>query len=213
MVPMSLTKKQIQQWVLGAIGGAIGFFVIIQFVVAPMVGSVKDNRENTLALREQLDKAREVMGTGAELQRNLNQTRVDIHALATNIPLPVLGNYLLGREQQIRSCCAGLNMQITSVAEHDVLDVAGWNSLFKIYRVRVAGQAGINDLARCFYAIQKRNPLVSVTAINIVPQDGVPDMHNVSFVVAWLIWANPGKRPAFLLEPAPKAPTLTPAAK
>ena len=210
---MSLTKKQIQQWGLGAIGGAIGFFVIIQFVVVPMVGSVKDNRENTLALREQLDKAREVIGTGAELQQNLNQTRVDIHALATNIPLPVLGNYLLGREQQIRSCCAGLNIQITSVAEQDVLDVAGWNSLFKIYRVRVMGQAGINDLARCFYAIQKHNPLVSVAALNIVPQAGSPAVHNVSFVVAWLIWANPNKRPSFLLEPEQKPPTLTPGPK
>ena len=77
---MSLTKKQIQQWGLGAIGGAIGLFVIIQFVVAPMVGSVKDNRENILALREQLDKAREVIGRGAEFQRNLNQTSADIHA-------------------------------------------------------------------------------------------------------------------------------------
>lgn len=197
---MSLTKKQMQQWGLGAIGGAIGFFVIIQFVVAPMVGSVKDNRENTLALREQLDKAREVIGKGAELQRDLNQTRADIQALATNIPLPVLGNYLLGRDQQIRSCCAGLNMQIASVTENDALDVIGWNSLFKIYRVRVVGQAGINDLARYFHTIQKRNPLVSVEALNIMPQAGIPDIHNVSFVVAWLIWANPDKRPAFLLE-------------
>jgi len=210
---MSLTKKQIQQWGLGAIGGAIGCFVIIQFVVAPMVGSVKDNRENTLVLREQLDKAREVIGRGAELQRNLNQTRADIHALAMNIPLPVLGNYLLGRDQQIRSCCAGLNMQITSVAEQDVLDVAGWNSLFKIYRVRVVGQAGINDLARYFHVIQKRNPLVSVAALNIAPQAGSPAIHNVSFVVAWLIWANPDKRPAFLLEPEQKVPALTPGPK
>ncbi|MBU4211789.1 MAG: hypothetical protein L6437_15755 [Kiritimatiellae bacterium] len=210
---MSLTKKQMQQWGMGAIGGAIVFFVIIQFVVVPMVGSVKDNRENTLVLREQLDKAREVIGRGAELQRNLNQTRADIHALATNMPLPVLGNYLLGREQQIRSCCAGLNMQITSVVEHDMLDVAGWNSLFKIYRVRVVGQAGINDLARYFHTIQKRNPLVSVAALNIVPQDGSPAIHNVSFVVAWLIWANPDKRPVFLMEPEQKAPTLIPGPK
>lgn len=204
---MSLTKKQIQQWGLGTLGGAVVFFMIIQFVVVPMIGSMNNNRENILALREQLDKAREVIGTGAELQRNLSQTRADISALTANIPLPVLGNYLLGMEQQIRSCCAGLNMQITSVAEHDVINVDGWNSLFKIYRVRVMGQAGINDLARCFHAIQKRNPLVSVAVINIVPQDGIPASHNVNFVVAWLIWANPDKRPAFLLEREQKAPT------
>ena len=210
---MPLTKKQIQQWVLGAIGGAVGCFMIIQFVVAPMVGSMKDNRENIRALRKQLDEAGNVIGTGAELQRNVSQTRADISALVTNIPLPVLGNYLLGRDQQIRSCCAGLNMQITSVAEHDVLDVAGWNRLFKIYRVRVVGQAGINDLARCFHAIQKLNPLASVTALNIAPQDGNPAIHNVSFVVAWLIWANPDKRPAFLLEPEQKSPALTPGPK
>jgi len=210
---MSLTKKQIQQWVMGAIGGAIVFFVIIQFAVVPMVSSVKDNRENTRALREKLDKAREVMGTGAELQRNLSQTRADIGALATNIPLPVLGNYLLAMEQQIRSCCAGLNMQITSVAEYDVISMAGWSGLFKIYRVRVVGQAGINDLARCFHAIQKRNPLISVAAISIAPQDGIPDVHNISFVVSWLIWADPNNRPAFLQGPEHKAPTLIPGPK
>jgi len=210
---MSLTKKQMQQWVAGAIGGAIGFFLIIQFVVVPMVVSMKDNRANTLALLEQLNKAREVIGTGSELQRNLGRTRADISALATNIPLPVLGNYLLGMEQQIRSCCAGLNMQVAGVVEHDVQNLSGWNSLFKIYRVRVTGQAGVNDLARCFYAIQQRNPLVSVAAINIAPQDGVPEIHNVSFVVGWLIWADPDKRPAFLLEPAQKAPPTIPSPK
>jgi len=207
---MTLTKKQIQLWSLVAIGGAMACFVIIQFVVVPMVHSVQVDRENTRTLREQLDKAREVIGTGAELQRNLNQDRADIHALATNIPLPVLGNYLLGREQQIRSCCAGLNVQVLSVAEYDVHEVVGWNSLFKIYRVRVTGQAGINDLARCLYAIQERNPFVSVAELNIVPQDGSPAVHNFNFVMAWLIWANPDQRPAFLLEPVQKAPTPGP---
>lgn len=210
---MSLTKKQMQQWGLGALGGATGFFLIVQFVVAPMLGSVKENRENIRTLREQLDKAREVTRTGAAIQRDLTQTRADIRALAANIPLPVLGNYLLGREQQIRSCCAGLNVQIGSVAEDEVLGVAAWNSLFKIYRVRVAGQAGINDLARCFYRIQKSNPLVSVTGINIAPQAGNPAVHSVNFVVSWLIWANPDKRPGFLLEPEQKAPMPTPGPK
>jgi len=210
---MSLTKKQMQYWVAGAIGGAIGFFAIIQFGVVPMISSMRDNRENTRVLREQLDKAGEVIGTGVNIQRNLLQARADIRTFATNIPLPVLGNYLLGREQEIRSCSAGLNMQITSVTEYDVLNAAGWNSLFNIYRVRVVGQAGLNDLARCFHAIQKRNPMASVAAINIVPQDGIPNIHNVSFVVAWLIWANPDKRPAFLLEPEQTAPALTPGPK
>ncbi|MFA5043252.1 MAG: hypothetical protein WC381_01580 [Kiritimatiellia bacterium] len=205
-----MTKKQMQQWGLVALGGAIGFFVSVQFVVAPMIASVKENRENTKSLREQLDKAREVTRTGAAIQRDLVQTRADIRALAANIPLPVLGNYLLGREQQIRSCCAGLNVQIASVTEDEALNVAAWNSLFKIYRVRVAGQAGINDLARCFYRIQKSNPLVSVAGLVITPQDGKPAVHNVNFIVAWLIWANPDKRPEFLLEPEQKAPTPGP---
>lgn len=210
---MPLTKKQIQQWVMGAIGVAIAFFVIIQFAVVPMIAAMKDNRGKTRALREELDKASEAIGRGAEYQRNLSQTRAEISALATNIPLPVLGNYLLGMDQQIRSCCSGLNMQITSVADCDVINLADWNSLFKIYRVRVVGQAGINDLARCFHAIQKRNPLTSVASISIVPQDGIPDIHNVNFVVGWLIWADPNKRPEFLMVPEPKAPTPTPASK
>lgn len=189
------------------------FFLLVQFVVAPMVSSVKDDRENTQALREQLDKARGVIRTGADLQRSLNQDRAEIGALATNIPLPVLGNYLLGREQQIRSCSAGLNVQLLSVAEYDIQAVVGWNSLFKLYRVRVAGQAGINDLARYLYKIQSCNPLASFAEINIVPKDESPTVHHFDFVVAWLIWAASDQRPAFLLELEPKMPALTPAPK
>lgn len=203
---MAMTK-QMQIGILSAIGGAIGLFLIIQFGMAPMASSRKDNLENTRALREQLDKAREVIGKGTEIQRNLVQTRADICALATNIPLPVLGNYLLGMEQQIQSGCAGLNVKIVNVAEYDVLDLAAWNKLFKIYRVRVVAQAGINDLARCFFTLQRRNPLMSVAAINVAPLEGNPEIHNVSFVVAWLIWAEPDKRPAYLQEPEKKAPT------
>ncbi len=189
------------------------FFLLVQFVVVPMVSSMKDDRENTRTLREQLDKAREVIKTGADLQRNLNQNRADILALATNIPLPVLGNYLLGREQYIRSCCADLNVQVLSVAEYNVQEVTGWSSLFKIYRVRVAGHAGINELARCLYKIQARNPFTSVTEISVVSKAESPSVHDFEFVVAWLIWANPDKRPAFLLEPEQKMPGLTPGVK
>ncbi len=210
---MALTKNQIQKMILGAIGGAIGIFVILQFIVAPMLGSIRENRETIRTLREQLDKAGDVIGKGAELQRNLNRTRADIRDLTTNMPLPVLGNYLLGREEQIRACCTGLNMQISGVTEHDLLDVAGWNNLFKIYRVRVTGQAGINDLVRFFNAIQKRSPLVSLMALNITPRDDSPAVHNVNFVLAWIIWANPDKRPAFLMETEPKIPAAIPGSK
>lgn len=196
---MTMTK-QMQIGILSAIGGAIVLFAIIQFGMVPMAASRKDNRENTRALREQLDKAREVIGNGAETHRNLLQTRADICALATNIPLPILGNYLLGMEQQIQSDCAGLNIKIVNVAESDVLDLAAWNKLFKLYRVRVVVQAGINDLARFFSTLQRRNPLVSVMAMSVAPLEGNPEIHNITFVVAWLIWAEPDKRPAYLRE-------------
>lgn len=199
--------KQMQIGVLSAIGGAIALFAVIQFVMVPMAASRKDNLENILALREQLDKSGEILGRGPELQKNLFLTRADICALATNIPLPVLGNYLLGMEQQIQSGCAGLNIKIVNVAEYDVVDLAAWNKLFKAYRVRVVAQAGINDLARCFAILQRRNPLTSVQAINIAPLETNPEMNNVSFVLAWLIWADPDRRPAYLQEQEKKTST------
>ncbi|MBI2440780.1 MAG: hypothetical protein HYV35_05345 [Lentisphaerae bacterium] len=205
MPTLSLTKKQIQL-LAGGVGGAIAFLVIIQLSVAPMVKTMKDNRASSRALREELDKARKVVGRGVEIQRNLTQTRADIRAFATNMPLPVLGNYLLAREQQIRAVCAPLNISVENVQEFDVLKVAGWNELFKVYRVRVVGRAGVNELARCFHVLQMRNPLLSISAINIVPLEGIPNIHNFSFVVGWLIWADPDQRPSFLEESPSKAP-------
>ncbi|MBI2438245.1 MAG: hypothetical protein HYV36_05480 [Lentisphaerae bacterium] len=205
MPQLSLTKKQFQL-LAGGIGGAIAFFVIIQLTIVPMVGSLKSNRASARELREQLDKAREVVGKGAEIQHNLAQTRADIRALATNMPLPVLGNYLLAREQQLRATCAQFNIHVETVQEFDLISVAGWSDLFKIYRVRVVGRAGVNDLARCFHTLQKRNPLLSISAINIVPQENAPNIHIFSFVVGWLIWADPDQRPAFLQNAQSKAP-------
>lgn len=207
---MAFMTNQLQRWAMIILAGAVVLFVIIHFVVAPMMRATNENRKMIQTMREQLNTIGEVIGTGTTIQRNLTQTRAAIRLLAENIPLPMLGNYLLSREQHIRACCAGLNIQISSVTEYDVLNVVGWNSSFKIYRVRVMAQSGINDLARCFYAIQKSNPLSSVSAITVTPQEGIPDVHSVSFVVAWLIWANPDKRPTYLVEPEPKTVTLTP---
>lgn len=202
---MVLTKKQIQ-WLSGAGGGVIAFIVVVQLLVVPMVSATKANRAATRELRTQLDKARKVVGTGVEVQRKLQQTRADIHAVATNMPLPVLGNYLLAREQQLRAVCAALNIEVSAVQEFEVIKLSSWNDLFKIYGVRVVGFAGVNDLARCFYLLQKQNPLLAITAFTIVPQEGAPDIQNFSFVVTWLIWTDPDGRPAFLREALPETP-------
>lgn len=202
---MTLTKKQIQ-WLAGAAGGVIAFIVVVQLLVVPMVRDTKANRAATRELRSQLDKARKVVGTGVEIQRKLQQTHAGIQALATNMPLPVLGNYLLAREQQLRAVCASLNIEVSAVQEFEVSKLPGWNDLFKVYCVRVVGFAGVNDLARCFYLLQKQNPLLAVTAFTIVPQEGTPDIQNFSFVATWLIWTDPDQRPLFLREMLPETP-------
>ena len=200
---MPPAKKQTLRIAAAFVAVVFLLFALVQFAVLPMLRATRENREIAQGLGKELDKSRDVIGTAPETQRGLDNCRSGISGLAGYIPLPVLGNYLLDMERQIRTACAGMNIQISSVVLHDILDLPGWSDTFKIYRVRVVAQAGINDLARCFYNIQRRNPLVSVETISVMSQEGVPDVHEVSFVVAWLIWSDPDKRPDFLKKNVP----------
>lgn len=194
---MTMTKNM-QMGILGAIGVCGALIVLVQFVVLPMREQLHADREKISELRGKIDEARKVIGTGVEIRLALGQIRGQIAGLARHLPLPVLGNYLLGIQEEIKNCAAGLNVDIAGIAEYDRLGTSLWNGGLKVLRVRVSGQAGLNDLARWFYKLQEKNPFCSISAVSITPQDDNPELHSVSFVVGWLIWGDPQQRPEFL---------------
>ncbi len=202
---MPMNKTQWQRLALGIIGGAIVFFAVIQFLVVPAIQERNEHREAIASANDDIARMDRLLNRGTEVRRTLMATRAAVRALALEVPLPVLGNYLLDMTRRIKDAAAGLPVEVTSVADYDLLNTSAWNPAFQVYRVRVVGRAGLPDLARWLRALHEQSAFVSLTGLNIVPQPETPEQHHVSFVVGWLVWTDPEQRPEYLKEPPAEA--------
>lgn len=200
---MNISKKT-QYGILAAIGGCGLFFIVIQFVIVPAITTWKDSAAKTKEMQATLTEMRQVVQSRPQVQEQIERARSTIQAMTANIPLPVLGNYLLDMELHIRTWATNNAVEVVSVADNDVLALPSENALFKIYRVRVQSKAGLHDLISMAADIHRNNPLVSITGLNITALDGSPSVHDVNFLVSWLIWSDPAKRPQFLIATSEK---------
>lgn len=185
--------QQMQYIILGAILACGALFAAVNFIVVPMISERKENLAKTAELQAKLDEQRAVVKTRADVQGQLDQAREKFRGRSASIPLPVLGNYLLGMEKNVRAAGADLDLQIASVVNQDILDLE--NTGFKVYRVRVTAKSGYRALLDFFRNLQESNPLLSISGLTITSREDSPETHDVSFTLAWLVWADPAKRP------------------
>ena len=198
MAPQLKLTQQMQFIILGVIlaGGAL--FAVINFVVAPMIATRKADLAKTSEIQSKLEDQRRVIKTRPDVQRQLEETQAQAVRISAHIPLPVLGNFLLGMEEHIRACAKDLDVKISQVANQDVLELEA--TAFRVYRVRVTAQAGFRPLILLFQSLQDSNPLLSISGVTILPREEKPEKHDVSFIVSWLTWVDLTKRPTFLMK-------------
>lgn len=199
---MHRTKQQMQILILGIVAVAAVVFIIIQFVLVPLLNEWKRNTQLAREAQTKLEEYRDLIRNRSSIQMQIDAVHEKTRQAAAHIPLPVLGNYLLGMETQLRAWAQGLDVSFTSVTEQDISDLDG--DMFKIYRVRVVALCGFHDLARFLRAVAVNNPWVSITGVTILPRQDHPEKHEVSIILSWLIWADPTKRPAFLMKSEPR---------
>lgn len=201
MLKIKLPKQLQKQIVIAcAVIGCGVLYILIQFVIVPMWSGWKTDITEIKEMRSELDDIRAAVRERPEIQEQIDETCEKIRQVSEYIPLPVLGNYRLDMEQTIRACVNETDVHITSVADNDILDLKGESGAFKVYRVRVVAQSGYHDLVRLFHNIEESRPWVSISGLNIIPQQKIPEKHHVSFIVAWLIWSDPAERPVFVQE-------------
>lgn len=197
---MNISDKKVQYVIIGTIVGCALIFLILQFVILPALNSWKEGLAKVKEMRQKTAEMRVLVQARPIIQTQIDEARSAIKKMAGNIPLPVLGNYLLGMEEQIRACVSNLEVTVTAIADNDVLEISPGISRFKIYRVRVQANAGFHEYIKLVTNIQKSNPLCSISGLNIVAHENSPSVHEINFLVAWLVWSDPAKRPAFLIE-------------
>lgn len=201
---MNIRDKKVQYIILSAMAGCGLLFLVLQFLVLPSLSSWRENSAKARAVQNELHEMRRVIQSRPIITSQIEATSAAIKAFAANIPLPVLGNYLLGMEEQLRGCAGNLGVTVISIADNDILEIMPGDSRFKVYRVRVQARSGFHDYLRLVENIHGSNPLCSISGINIVARDTSPEVHEMSFLVSWLVWSDPAKRPAFLREESEK---------
>lgn len=197
---MNIRDKKVQHIIFSAIAGCGLLFVVLQFLILPAISSWKENSAKAMETQKEVNEMRQVIQLRPAVNGQIETARAAIKTFAANIPLPVLGNYLLGMEGHLRGCVSNIGVTVVTIADNDVLEITPGNSKFKIYRVRVQARASFHDYVQLVKNIHSSNPLCTISGINIVARDGSPLAHEMNFIVSWLVWSDPAKRPAFLME-------------
>ena len=192
--------KKVQYAIIGTISGLVFLYVIIQFVILPSINSWKENSAKAKTVQSKVAEMRAIVQTKSIVQNQIDAARAALKKMDRNIPLPVLGNYLLGMEQYIRACSQELDVKLSAIAYNNTMSISPDVSEFKIYRVRVNVLAGFNEYIKLVRNIHAANQFCSISGINIIPRVGSPSAHNINFIVGWLIWSDPENRPEFLIE-------------
>lgn len=197
---MNIRDKKVQYTILSAIAGCGLLFLILQFLILPAISSWKENSAKAMEMQKQLYEMRQVIRSRPVVKSRIETTKTAVKTFAGTIPLPVLGNYLLDMEKDLRQCAAKVGVNVVNIADNDIIEISPEPGRLKIYRVRVQVKSGFQDFIRLAAGIHGSNPLISISGINIVARDNSPGTHEMSFVVSWLVWSDPAKRPAFLRE-------------
>lgn len=201
---MNIGGKRTQYLILATLAGCGLFFLALYFLILPSIRSWKEDSAKTKEIQNKLSEMRAVVQSRPIIQNQIETAKSVVKTFAVNIPLPVLGNYLLGMEEKLRQCAGNAGINVANIADNDIIEISPENSKFKIYRVRAQVKSGFQDFIRLADGIHGSNPLVSISGINIITRDDSPAAHEISFVVSWFIWAAPAGRPAFLMEEAKK---------
>ena len=197
---MNINDRKVQYVIIGAIVGCVLIFLILQFMISPALNSWKEDSAKAKEIRQKTAEMRVLVQSRPVIQLQIDAAKTAIKKMEGNIPLPVLGSYLLGMEEHIRACVGNLGVTVTTIADNDVLEISPGNSRFKIYRVRVQAKAGFNEYVKLVANIHNGNPLCSISGLNVVARENSPSVHEINFLVAWLVWSDPAKRSAFLIE-------------
>lgn len=192
-------KEQMQLVILGAAVAAVALFAGVYFLLAPLLKTWKQDVAQAVEIRAKLDEARAVVRSRADILDQMAEERGRLRGIAQHIPLPVLGNYLLGMDADVRELAAGSALEIKSVMDSEALPINFADQLCRVYGVRVAAEGNYNDLTGFLSRLEAAHPLVTVSALNITAQPGKPNRHDIRMVLDWLVWVKPDQLPEYVV--------------
>lgn len=195
------SKQKIQYAVLGGIVGAGIIYVLFTFMLMPLVKSMQSGSKRILELDGKIGEVKSAVRMRESIQKELDESKKNIIAAAAVIPLPKLGNYLLDMQKTLSEQVGSLDMEIIDIVDHEQAAAGPQGSPFRLYKVRINARCSYMTMREYIRRIENHNPYVSVSLISVAPRSDDAERHEVSLVVAWVVWAKPDERPEFVKTP------------
>jgi hypothetical protein len=189
-------KERTQVLVLILIGLVGMLFVIVQFGVLPLRASLTSKRERLQELRDKIDGADRFITQMSRHERRNADLIQQLANLSTNYFLQdEVGNYLLPATAIVRRHAETAGIEEVEVGQIGFGIVpqpkdSREERPFKFYTVRATMQTPYANAIAFLDGLLAANPFVSVSGVQIAPQQGQPLAHSVVMDVQWPIWAD-----------------------
>jgi hypothetical protein len=184
------------------VAGSAGVLYGAVFGVAkPILGQIGKTRGKMDTLAQDLQQAKTLAAripkTREENARILREVRqnTDRHMLRDTH-----GNYLIGAKRIIEQGAAQAGVDLKAVEEIgvSVMDrgVGGGPEsagAFKAYTARAAVRAGFYELVCLVETLEKANPFLCISQLDVVADEKDPLRHQIALHVQWPIWSSPAR--------------------
>jgi hypothetical protein len=190
-----LSKEQKQKLLLAALVGVGALYALVSFVIHPFVMSGKRAAGELEALSARVHKAHLALRREAQIRENLALSHAAL-ADAAKSHIPASDNPLSWVAQRVYRGAREVGVEIESVVDLGVTPAAWAQSdatgrAFRPYTVRIVTQCSYRGLVNLIRTLEKSNPYLCVSEIQIAAQDGDVERHRISLSVEWPVWVDP----------------------
>jgi len=186
--------------VLAVVGTAAVIYGVVFGGIRPLLLRKSKLSGDIERIRGDLDRAK-VMISRVESTQKDNDAVVGevLDSSSRNVLQARHGNYLIGARRIVEQAAAPAGVNIVSVTELGVSTLelreaaAGQAAerAFKSYTAEVSARGSLHGLIETLNALEKSNPLLCVSKLQINADEKNPERHQILLRIQWPIWATP----------------------
>jgi hypothetical protein len=193
----ALTKEQKQMLILGALLAFGLLFAVYQFVFVPASKTFKESKTELSDLEGKLQRAAVAVEAEATVREQLEEIASGLQHADEQF-IPPRENTLSWATEFVYRNARAVGIEIETVGEDKAGGVlAGQGEkvarIFVPYAVRMVASCGYFDFVRLVESIERSNPYVCVTDVQISIQTSEPEIQRITCTLEWPMWrGKPG---------------------
>ena len=189
-------KERIQTIALIIIGVIFVIYVSGSYAIKPLLKKRSDQLNGIEDLKSKIEMVENVIHLIKRSQQANAEVVSEILSITetSNYVMKArLGNYLIGATELLEKAAKKTDISIKSIKELSVTAIPSLNKSsnpFQLYTIAISVECGIHDLVLLLNNIEKSNPYLAISKIEIVGRPLKAGEHSISFNVQWPIWKD-----------------------